>query len=136
VARATFVPCTHLGQYLSYILYPPELIVFFDAANPLGRPVRGGREHESSGVTANLTALRALADGTRLHIVSILQGGELYAQEVVARLGISQSAVSRHLSMLEAAGIVRVRPANGMKYYAVNPVRLRQLAESLNHLAD
>jgi len=136
VARATFVPCTHLGPYLSYILYPPELIVFFDAAHPLGRPVRGGREHESSGTTADLIALRALADGTRLHIVSILQGGELYAQEVVARLGISQSAVSRHLSMLEAAGIVRVRPANGMKYYAVNPVRLRQLAESLNHLAD
>jgi DNA-binding transcriptional ArsR family regulator len=54
----------------------------------------------------------------------------------VARLGISQSAVSRHLSMLESAGIVRVRPANGMKYYAVNTVRLKQLAESLGRLGE
>ena len=84
----------------------------------------------------DLAALRALADGTRLRIVAILRESELYAQEVVARLGISQSAVSRHLSMLESAGIVRVRPANGMKYYAVNAARLKQLAESLGRLAE
>lgn len=136
VERATFVPCTHLGPYLSYILSPPELVVFFDAARPLGRPLRAGRGTEPPEMVADLAALRALADGTRLRIIGILQGGELYAQEVVARLGISQSAVSRHLSMLESAGIVRVRPMNGMKYYAVNAPRLRQLAESLGHLAD
>ncbi len=136
VERATFVPCVHLGPFLSYVLYPPELIVYFDATRPLGRPARNGRLVEEPAVAGDLAALRALADGTRLKIIAILRDGELYAQEVVARLGISQSAVSRHLSMLESAGIVRVRPANGMKYYAVNAGRLKQLAESLGHLAE
>jgi DNA-binding transcriptional ArsR family regulator len=136
VERATFVPCAHLGPYLSYVLYPPELVVYFDATRPLGRPARNGRAAEEPLANADLAALRALADGTRLRIVAILRESELYAQEVVARLGISQSAVSRHLSMLESAGIVRVRPANGMKYYAVNTVRLKQLAESLGRLGE
>lgn len=136
VERATFVPCVHLGPFLSYVLYPPELIVYFDATRPLGRPARNGRLVEEPVAVSDLVALRALADGTRLKIITILRDGELYAQEVVARLGISQSAVSRHLSMLESAGIVRVRPANGMKYYAVNAGRLKQLAESLSHLAE
>ncbi len=136
VERATFVPCAHLGPFLSYVLYPPELIVYFDTTRPLGRPVRNGRATEETTAPSDLAALRALADGTRLKIVAILRDGELYAQEVVARLGISQSAVSRHLSMLQSAGIVRVRPANGMKYYAVNAGRLKQLAESLGQLAE
>ena len=136
VERATFVPCAHLGPYLSYVLYPPELVVYFDATRPLGRPARNGRAVEEPMAGTDLAALRALADGTRLRIVAILRESELYAQEVVARLGISQSAVSRHLSMLESAGIVRVRPANGMKYYAVNAARLKQLAESLGRLGE
>ncbi len=136
VERATFVPCVHLGPFLSYVLYPPELVVYFDATRPLGRPARNGRMVEEPVAPDDLAALRALADGTRLKIIAILHDGELYAQEVVARLGISQSAVSRHLSMLESAGIVRVRPANGMKYYAVNTGRLKRLAASLSHLAE
>lgn len=138
VARATFAPCAHLGPYLSFVLYPPELIVFFDAARPLDRPARSnGRTPAADDPAADdLAALRALADGTRLKIVAILREGELYAQEVVGRLGISQSAVSRHLGMLEAAGIVRVRPANGMKYYAINAPRVKHLADALARLAE
>jgi DNA-binding transcriptional ArsR family regulator len=44
--------------------------------------------------------------------------------------------VSRHLSTLEAAHLVTVRPANGMKYYAVDRARLRSLADHLEALAD
>jgi ArsR family transcriptional regulator len=137
VERAIFVPCAHLGPFLSYVLYPPELVVYFDAARPLDRPVRqNGRVVEEQATEGDLAALRALADGTRLKIIAILRERELYAQEVVGRLGISQSAVSRHLSMLESAGIVRVRPANGMKYYAVNSPRLKQLADALARMAE
>ena len=83
-----------------------------------------------------LPGVRALADGTRLRIIEMLRGTELYAQEIVGRLGISQSAVSRHLAMLEAADIVSVRPSNGMKYYAINARRLRQLAEELERIGQ
>ena len=75
--------------------------------------------------------LRALGDQNRLHILELLAEGELYAQEIVGRLGIAQSAVSRHLSLLERAGLVKVRPRGGMKYYAVDETRLRAVAGSL-----
>jgi len=52
-------------------------------------------------------------------------------QEVVGRLGIAQSAVSRHLALLERAGVIRVRPHGGMKYYAVNCERMDALADAL-----
>ena len=46
-------------------------------------------------------------------------------------LGIAQSAVSRHLSQLERAGLVRVEPRRGMKYYAIDKPQLARLAESI-----
>jgi DNA-binding transcriptional ArsR family regulator len=55
----------------------------------------------------------------------------LYAQEIVGRLGIAQSAVSRHLAQLERAGLVDVRPRGGMKYYAVDRDRLDGLADAI-----
>jgi len=63
--------------------------------------------------------------------IELLSAGELYAQEVVGRLGIAQSAVSRHLALLERAGVIRVRPHGGMKYYAVNCERMDALADAL-----
>ncbi|MBX6341476.1 MAG: winged helix-turn-helix transcriptional regulator [Thermomicrobiaceae bacterium] len=131
VERVTFCPSYHLGNFVQFILYPPELILYFNCqrASAATQPTRG-----SSTSAELLPGLRALADGTRLRIIEMLQDGELYAQEIVGRLGISQSAVSRHLAMLEAADIVTVRPTNGMKYYAINARRLRQLAEELEQI--
>jgi DNA-binding transcriptional ArsR family regulator len=78
-----------------------------------------------------LEALRALGDPNRLRVIDLLAGGELYAQEIVGRLGIAQSAVSRHLSLLERSGLVRVRPRGGKRYYAVDCVRLDAIADAM-----
>ncbi len=131
VERVTFCPSYHLGNFVQFILYPPELILYFNCqrASAVTQP-----EQDSTSSADLLPGLRALADGTRLRIIEMLRGRELYAQEIVGRLGISQSAVSRHLAMLEAADIVGVRPSNGMKYYAINARRLRQLAEELERI--
>ena len=80
---------------------------------------------------ALLESLRALADPTRLLVLDLLSGGELYAQEIVGRLGIAQSAVSRHLAQLERAGLVAVRPRRGSKYYGLVPERLEAVAGAL-----
>jgi len=132
VERVTFCPSYHLGNFAQFILYPPELILYFNCQ----RTSAATQPVQDSGVSADLLpGLRSLADGTRLRIVEMLQHQELYAQEIVGRLGISQSAVSRHLAMMEAADIVKVRPCNGMKYYAINARRLRQLAADLERIA-
>lgn len=143
VAQAVFCPSAHLGSFVSYISYPPHLIIFFAAQSVAGmRDVTTASELpfvaeedlapvDAIGGEDLLESLRALGDANRLRILDLLGGGELYAQEIVGRLGIAQSAVSRHLSQLERAGLVRVEPRRGMKYYAIDRGRMESLAESI-----
>jgi DNA-binding transcriptional ArsR family regulator len=142
----TFCPSYCLGSFVSYIAYPPDLVVFFGAPELIGRldqtPAANGnaavlraRPAERPGSTLStedlLEGLRALGDPNRMRVIDLLAGGELYAQEIVGRLGIAQSAVSRHLSLLERAGLVRVRPRGGKRYYAVDCARLDALADAM-----
>ena len=50
--------------------------------------------------------LSALADPTRRAIVARLAEGEATVNEIAAPFGISLPAVSRHLKVLEAAGLI------------------------------
>jgi DNA-binding transcriptional ArsR family regulator len=137
--RVAFCPSAHLGEFVSYIAYEPDLVVFFAAPQLLDRSQ--GRDAVGSlsiGETPTptpapnlLEAARALADPTRLRMLDLLLEGELYAQEIVGRLGVAQSAVSSHLGQLERAGIVTVDLRRGSKYYAVNPDRLEAIAAAL-----
>jgi DNA-binding transcriptional ArsR family regulator len=146
VEHVTFCPTYHLGSFISYTVYPPDLIVYFSVPEFIQRvrPKSSLNGHgtveeikEAAPAEATLEtdevleALRALGDANRLRVIDLLTGGELYAQEIVGRLGIAQSAVSRHLALLERAGLVRVRPRGGMKYYAVDFARLEALADAL-----
>jgi len=146
VEHVTFCPTYHLGSFISYTVYPPDLIVYFSVPHFIDRvkpaaslnghsAVEDSAEATPAGVALDteevLEALRALGDANRLRVIDLLTGGELYAQEIVGRLGIAQSAVSRHLALLERAGLVKVRPRGGMKYYAVDCARLDALADAL-----
>jgi DNA-binding transcriptional ArsR family regulator len=139
IRRVVFCPSAHLGQFVSYIAYEPDLIVYFDARRLLERCHERDEtvaslipaETSPAGGTDLLEAARALADPTRLRMLDLLLEGELYAQEIVGRLGVAQSAVSRHLAQLERAGLVTVEGRRGSKYYAVNPLRLESIAAAL-----
>ena len=163
VERVAFCPSPHLGSFVSYILYPPDLVVYFGAPELLARIEANGRPAEISAtgdglpdspmppdvaaravppISADaadgalsteevLETLRALGDPSRLRVLDLLGDGELYAQEIVGRLGIAQSAVSRHLALLERAGLVAVRPRGGMKYYGLVPTRLDAVAGAI-----
>ncbi len=57
--------------------------------------------------SANLDAVfHALADGTRRAILSRLADGEASVSEIAEPFEISQPAVSRHLKVLERAGLI------------------------------
>ena len=57
-----------------------------------------------------LALLTALAEPTRLAALRILcDGGEHCACELMAKLGASQSRMSRHMAVLKAAGLVTDR---------------------------
>jgi DNA-binding transcriptional ArsR family regulator len=140
VERVTYCPSGHLGSFIQYIYYPPELILFFNPAAVLenAQPTVAwpGAGSGEIGETVALAGMKAIADPTRLRILAMLREREHYAQEIVGKLGISQSAVSRHLSTLETAQIVSVRPDQGMKYYAIDNDHIRTLAGYILHLSE
>ena len=67
---------------------------------------------------------KALADPTRRQILADLRGGELSAGEVAARFPISGPSISRHLSVLRAAGLVTERRDANRILYSLVPDRL------------
>lgn len=55
---------------------------------------------------ALLKAAKALSDGNRLKMLKLLEDRELCVCELTAALGLAQSTVSKHLSLLEDSGLV------------------------------
>src|SRR5688500_12847708 len=74
-----------------------------------------------------LDTFQALADPTRRRIVEALSGGEQQVNDVVERLDIHQSGVSRHLRILLEAGFVQVRADGPRRLYSLRPGPFREL---------
>ena len=67
----------------------------------------------------NISTFSALADPMRLKIVEALRAGEIQVNDLVERVDIQQSGVSRHLGILARAGFVNVRPDGQKRYYSL-----------------
>jgi DNA-binding transcriptional ArsR family regulator len=127
VAKVVFVPSCHIGPYFRMRFCGESVAILTYNCRPTGTP-----EHEEVSAVQDLfPPLKALADETRLQIISILNGRELYVQQIVERLDISQSAVSRHLQLMGAGGLLVARKEDGMKYVSLNEKTLAALAERL-----
>jgi DNA-binding transcriptional ArsR family regulator len=74
-----------------------------------------------------LEAIQTLADPSRFQIVEALLAGEQAVSDLVARLDIHQSGVSRHLRILEETRFVRVRPEGQRRLYSLRPERFHEL---------
>ena len=74
-----------------------------------------------------LDAFQALADPTRRRIVEVLSVGEQQVNDVVEKLDIHQSGVSRHLRILLETGFVQVRPDGPRRLYSLRPGPFREL---------
>lgn len=68
-----------------------------------------------------------LADPSRRRIVESLRVGEQAVNDLVDRLDIHQSGVSRHLRILLEAGFVQVRPEGQQRFYSLKPEPFREL---------
>ena len=73
---------------------------------------------------------RTLADPTRRSVFERLSGeGELSVGELVAGAGVSQPAVSQHLAVLKASGLVSERREGRFIRYAARPEGLKPLVD-------
>lgn len=71
----------------------------------------------------------AVAEASRRQILDALGAGEATVGELVDRLGLAQSAVSKHLGVLRAVGLVLVRVDGKHRWYRVNGPALRPIHE-------
>jgi len=68
-----------------------------------------------------------LADPTRRRIVEVLQSGEHAVNDIVEKVGIDQSGVSRHLHILQKAGFVEVHPDGPKRIYSLRAEPFNEL---------
>lgn len=68
-----------------------------------------------------------LADPTRRRILDLLRDGEHTVGDLVDALHTAQPNVSKHLKMLDAAELVRVRVDGPRRHYTLAAERLREL---------
>ncbi len=77
-----------------------------------------------------LQVTKALADENRLRLLLALRRGEVCACQLTELLGLAPSTVSRHLALLQRAGLLRGRKAGRWVYFALPgcdaPVLIRE----------
>ena len=71
--------------------------------------------------------LDALGDATRRRIVERLGAGPLPVGEIAAGLPVSRPAVSKHLRLLEDAGLVAHEPVGTRNVYRLDDAGLAEL---------
>ena len=78
---------------------------------------------------------RALADRTRAKIVCLLMRREMCVTDLAAVVGVTESAVSQHLRLLRAQGLVRHRRDGQHVFYTLVDEHIEQIvAVGLEHL--
>jgi DNA-binding transcriptional ArsR family regulator len=127
--RVVFVPNAHVGPYMPRRASENgEVIAFFSPHLP------DWMAKDTPDLTRTEIAIRlgALADDTRLRILRyIAEHGETRSQEIMEALYLSQSAASRHLTQLSAAGFINDRRCEGAKCYALNPERVTDTLQAI-----
>ena len=77
--------------------------------------------------------LDALGDRTRRAILEQLRSGPQPVVEIARTLPVGRPAVSQHLKVLKAAGLVIDRPIGTRRVYQLNPDGVDALRVQLDH---
>jgi DNA-binding transcriptional ArsR family regulator len=75
----------------------------------------------------NTTTLSALAEPNRINIVELLRDGPRPVGEIADRLRLYQPQVSKHLRVLNDAGLVEVKRVAQMRIYKLRPQPFNEL---------
>ena len=73
------------------------------------------------------STLRALSDPVRREILELLKSGSLSAGEIGSHFDITGAAISRHLSVLKEADLIRDARAGKYIYYELNASVLEEI---------
>ncbi len=73
------------------------------------------------------STLKALADPIRREILNMLKSGSMQAGEIAERFDISFAAISRHLSVLKEADLIRDKREGKYIIYELNASVLEEI---------
>jgi len=79
-----------------------------------------------------MLSLEALADPTRRRIVELLAQRDRTAGEIVDEFDLSAPAISQHLNVLRAAGLVTTRAEGQSRIQTLNPAGLDEIGTWLS----
>lgn len=71
--------------------------------------------------------MKALSDPVRREILGMLKGGRMSAGEIVEHFTITGASISRHLSVLKEAGLVRDIREGQFIFYELNTSVLEEI---------
>ena len=78
--------------------------------------------------------MKALADPIRREILNMLKKGEMSAGEITERFEVTGASISRHLSVLKEAELVRDTRKGQFIYYELNASVLEEIMLWLSEL--
>ena len=71
--------------------------------------------------------LKALSDPIRREILNLLKGGRLSAGEIASHFPVTDASISRHLSVLKDAELIRDTREGKFIYYDLNASVLEEI---------
>ena len=71
--------------------------------------------------------LKALADPIRREILNLLKGGRLSAGEITEHFSVTAASISRHLSVLKEADLIRDTREGKFIFYELNASVLEEI---------
>jgi DNA-binding transcriptional ArsR family regulator len=77
---------------------------------------------------------KLLSVDKRIEIIELLKKEAMSVNALAEKLGISQSAVSQHLRVLKAAGMVKDERQGYWVYYSLDRVALEECRQRLNRI--
>jgi len=89
------------------------------------------RKLTDKGLDEAVSGLKAIANPNRLQILCALLGSELTVGDMAKQFGLSQSALSQHLSRMKSAGILADRREGNQVYYKLQEKNYEDLVKSL-----
>jgi len=78
--------------------------------------------------------LRALAGPRRRQILELVRDQELSAGQIAAHFEVTRPAISQHLAVLKAAGLIAERRDGTRRIYRANPAGLMGLKQFIDRL--
>ncbi|CAM3910361.1 ArsR family transcriptional regulator [Mesobacillus zeae] len=129
VDSLTIYPSSFIAPHLLVGIETSEIIVYLQVSLP--------DETAPQGVPGDLLdVLQSLGDKTRMNLLRTLLYHPYCTQQLADKTGLAKSTVSKHLKMLEHAGLLKSERHGNFVFYKTNKEKLDQLIVDLNQFFD